>query len=196
MKIVLASTSEYRKSLLNKVLSDFTCVAPGVDETPEKSETPDQLAVRLAHEKALAVANQLDSDESLVIGSDQVAELNGFKLGKPGSVQRAIEQLTLCSGQQVNFHTGLCVINSKTKQTETAVEIFSVKFRTLSSRQIRNYVEKDLPLHCAGSFKSEGLGITLFEKLEGNDPNTLVGLPLIKLIDLLSIHGYELLDTL
>ncbi|WP_372764239.1 nucleoside triphosphate pyrophosphatase [Litorivivens sp.] len=183
--IVLASGSPYRAELLHRLGISFSRHSPDIDETPRSGETPEVLARRLAKEKALAVAQHYP--ESLIIGSDQVAALEGSLLGKPGTAAKACLQLQACNGKTVSFYTGLCVTGLG--KTETRVDNYKVTFRQLSAQQISRYVEQELPLDCAGSFKMEGLGISLFEKLEGKDPNTLIGLPLIELITLLNQRG-------
>lgn len=189
-QLVLASTSPYRQQLLNKLAVSFVTASPDFDETPLANETPAELVSRLA--KGKAESCQTDKP-SLVIGSDQVCVINGEIIGKPLSEEKAIEQLTKQSGQSIQFFTGLALHNSETGQTDIKVDTFTVHFRSLTTKQIANYVEKEQPLFCAGSFKSEGLGIALFERLEGKDPNTLVGLPLIDLIDMLEKQGFEVL---
>jgi MAF protein len=189
-QLVLASTSPYRQQLLNKLAVSFVTASPDFDETPLANETPAELVSRLA--KGKAESCQVDKP-SLVIGSDQVCVINGEIIGKPLSEEKAIEQLTKQSGQSIQFFTGLALHNSETRQTDIKVDTFTVHFRSLTTKQIANYVEKEQPLFCAGSFKSEGLGIALFERLEGKDPNTLVGLPLIDLIDMLEKQGFEVL---
>lgn len=191
---ILASTSPYRQALLAKLALPFTTQAPDVDETPLPGESAAELVVRLSQLKAQAVA--LNHPDSLVIGSDQVCVLNGRIVGKPLTRENAIAQLTQASGSAVTFYTGLCLYIPQTKAYRTVCEPFIVHFRTLSKREIEAYVDKEQPLYCAGSFKSEGLGIALFERLEGLDPNTLVGLPLIALNGLLREAGVNpLLDN-
>lgn len=187
----LASTSIYRKALLEKLTPNFNTAKPEVDETPLPGETAMALVERLAIAKAKAVADGLSA--GLVIGSDQVALFAGDILGKPHTVDNAVAQLTQFSGHKVTFLTGLAVVNAATGEVHHCVEPFYVHFRSLSSEDIRCYVEREQPLNCAGSFKSEGLGITLFDKLEGDDPNSLIGLPLIRLHQLLKAHGRDLL---
>ncbi|MCG9749313.1 Maf-like protein [Vibrio brasiliensis] len=189
-QLVLASTSPYRQQLLNKLAVSFVTASPDFDETPLANETPAELVSRLA--KGKAESCQVDKP-SLVIGSDQVCVINGEIIGKPLSEEKAIEQLTKQSGQSIQFFTGLALHNSETGQTDIKVDTFTAHFRSLTTKQIANYVKKEQPLFCAGSFKSEGLGIALFERLEGKDPNTLVGLPLIDLIDMLEKQGFEVL---
>jgi len=185
--IVLASTSPFRRALLEKLTLPFITDAPETDETPLAGETAVQLVQRLAHAKAEALAMRYPSH--LIIGSDQVCVLNGVITGKPHTRENAIAQLTKASGNIITFYTGLAVLNSATGKAQILCEPFHVHFRTLSVKEIEAYVDKEQPLNCAGSFKSEGLGITLFERLEGRDPNTLVGLPLIALCEMLRNEG-------
>jgi len=187
MQLILASTSPFRKSILEKLDLPFECIAPETDETPEQGEKPEQLVERLAIAKAQAVANNVK--DALVIGSDQVAVMNNKIMGKPGDFDNAFKQLKAASGKRITFLTGLCLVNSKTGKIHSSVSPFHVVFRYLRDSQIENYLYKEKPFNCAGSFKSEGLGITLFERLEGDDPNTLMGLPLIRLNAMLEIEG-------
>jgi len=187
MQLILASTSPFRKSILEKLDLPFECIAPETDETPEQGEKPEQLVERLAIAKAQAVANNVK--DALVIGSDQVAVMNNKIMGKPGDFDTAFKQLKAASGKRITFLTGLCLVNSKTGKIHSSVSPFHVVFRYLRDSQIENYLYKEKPFNCAGSFKSEGLGITLFERLEGDDPNTLMGLPLIRLNAMLEIEG-------
>ena len=189
--LILASTSPFRKQLLEKLQLPFSCCDPDVDETVKANETPEELVLRLAKAKAAAGAKSFS--KGLVIGSDQVAVINGQIIGKPLNRDTAIAQLTQASGQAITFYTGLAVHNADTAQVEALVEPFTVHFRQLSQQKICRYVDLEQPFYCAGSFKSEGLGIALFERLEGKDPNTLVGLPLISLIDLLHKQGVDVL---
>lgn len=189
MNIILASTSLSRKKILEKFLMPFECIAPDCDETPLANESALELVLRLSQIKAQSVA--LRYPHHLVIGSDQVGVLDGQIIGKPHTIDKAIEQLHQSSGRTVNFYTGLCVIHEHTQQITTICEPFKVKFRTLSSAEIESYVLKELPLHCAGSFKCDELGITLFDELEGDDINTLVGLPLIKLNKIMINMGFN-----
>jgi len=189
--LYLASTSIYRQQLLQKLTSNFTAISPHIDETAYLGETAPALVQRLAEAKAQAVAAQLAT--GLVIGSDQVAVFGEQILGKPHTSENAYAQLTSFSGQAITFLTGLCLINAATGHTQTVVEPFTVHFRELTHAEILAYITKEQPLDCAGSFKSEGLGISLFRKLEGDDPNSLVGLPLIRLLTLLRHEGVNLL---
>jgi septum formation protein len=189
--LVLASTSAYRRELLRKLGLPFEVAAPGVAETSREGEAPAALALRLATEKALAVAAR--RSEGLVIGSDQVAELDGEWLDKPLTRANAIRQLQKASGRAVRFHTALCVTDAATGEARTALDLCAVVFRTLTEAQIARYVDREQPYDCAGAFKSEGLGIALFERIEGDDPNALIGLPLIRLTRLLEAFGVEVL---
>ncbi len=191
----LASTSVYRQALLQKLTANFHCAKPEVDETALPGETPEQLVLRLSAAKAQAVAHRLKAEgqPAFVIGSDQVAVFKGQILGKPHTEQRAFEQLRSFSGQSVLFLTGLSVTDNQTGQTNTILDHFIVQFRELSDAEIRCYIQREQPLNCAGSFKSEGLGITLFEKMSGDDPNSLIGLPLIRLHAMLKSFGLDLL---
>ncbi len=190
MPLILASTSRYRKALLEKLGLPFQCASPEVDETPIPGESAEALVRRLARAKAMAIAER--HDHGLIIGSDQVCVCDGQILGKPGTVENAVAQLMRAQGKRVTFLTGLCVIDAASGHAEQIVEPFAVHFRSLDEAAIRRYVEAELPLDCAGSFKCEGMGIVLFEALEGRDPNALIGLPLIALINLLGRHGLHL----
>lgn len=192
-QLVLASTSPYRRELLQRLGLPFEITSPNIDETASPDESPEQLVERLAESKARAVA--FDFPDSLIIGSDQVAVLDGQILGKPGNHDRAVQQLSNASGRKVTFLTGLCLLNTKTNSCRVTVEKYSVVFRKLSDKEIDNYLQREKPYDCAGSFKSEGLGISLFEKMEGDDPNTLIGLPIIALINMLSAEGVDLLSN-
>ncbi len=194
-KLVLASTSPFRRELLARLGLPFETAAPAVDETAAPGEDTEQLVMRLAEAKARAVAAHYRAyhPEALIIGSDQLAELDGAVLGKPGRREGAIEQLTRASGRTVTFRTGLCLLRAGDGHAQTLCEPFRVHFRPLTPAQIAAYVDREQPFGCAGSFKSEGLGITLFERLEGADPNALIGLPLIRLVDLLAAAGVDVL---
>lgn len=188
-KLVLASSSPYRRQLLQKLGMDFICASPDIDETPDKHETPQQLVLRLAKQKATALATTFP--QHLIIGSDQIATLNNQIIGKPHTHEAAVEQLTTFSGKKVEFLTSLCLHNSKTHQSQLTMDKYTIKFRHLTGAQIENYLRREQPYDCAGSFKSEGLGICLFEGMEGEDPNTLVGLPLIQLVNMLINEGTD-----
>ncbi|MCK6823294.1 nucleoside triphosphate pyrophosphatase [Enterobacter kobei] len=181
--LVLASTSPYRRMLLEKLGIPFECAAPDVDETPQSGESPRHLVSRLAKEKAQSLAARYPSH--LIIGSDQVCVLDGEITGKPHTEENAFKQLMQVRGNIVTFYTGLALYNSASGHLQTECEPFDVHFRHLSEQEIMDYVRRERPLNCAGSFKSEGLGIALFDKLDGRDPNTLVGLPLIALCQML-----------
>ena len=188
--LILASTSRYRKALLEKLGLPFQCASPEVDEAPRPGESAEALVSRLAHAKASAIARQ--HDQGLIIGSDQVCVCDGRILGKPGTVDNAVAQLMMAQGKSVTFYTGLCVLNAANGRAEQLVEPFTVHFRSLDEAALRRYVTAELPHDCAGSFKCEGMGIMLFKGLEGRDPNALIGLPLISLIELLARHGLNL----
>jgi len=194
MKFILASSSSYRQSILKKLHIPFSCAAPNIDESPKANESISNLVERLAKDKALTVASQKIHKNSYVIGSDQLVSFNGQVLGKPGDLATAKQQLLMFSGQTVRFYTGLCVVHSANKQLAQIVETFDVTFKTLTERQISTYLQIEQPYDCAGSFKCEGLGIALFESLNGRDPNTLIGLPLIALMDLFKTLSVDLFD--
>lgn len=189
--IVLASGSKYRQQLLQKLEIPFSFHSPDIDESAKENESPIDLVKRLSLEKACA--SQHAYPNALIIGSDQVCVIDGKILGKPGTEKKAVEQLKAASGKHVTFYTGLTLLNSSSGLAQTDVEPFHVHFRVLSENEIRRYVQKEQPLDCAGSFKCESLGIALFEKLEGRDPNTLVGLPLIRLCEMLRAEGVDVL---
>ena len=185
-EVTLASTSPFRRELLERLGIPFVTAAPDVNETPQVNETPENLVRRLSEDKARAVAA---SHRGLIIGSDQVATTGNNILGKPGTHQRAFEQLQGLSGKRVTFHTGLCLLNTETSEAQLDVIPFIVKFRQLGDDRIERYLQQEQPYNCAGSFKSEGLGITLFEYMEGTDPTALIGLPLIRLTSMLAQAG-------
>ena len=188
---MLASSSPYRRQLLERLGLTFAAASPDIDETPLPLEEPATLVARLAESKARALAARYP--QHLIIGSDQAAHLDGTILGKPGGFAAARRQLRACSGRRVEFLTGLCLLDSRTGQAQTLVEPFAVAFRELTDGQIEHYLEREQPYDCAGSFKVEGLGIALFERLDGADPNALIGLPLIQLIRLLEQAGVAVL---
>lgn len=187
IKLILASSSPYRRELLARLKIPFEVVLPEVDETPRAAETPQALVERLSIEKAQAVAAGVSG--ALVIGSDQVAVYNGTIVGKPHSHDRAVEQLRMASGRTVTLYTGLALVNTDTGRVQCEVIPFRVVFRPLTDEQIESYLRKEKPYSCAGSVKSEGLGIALLERFEGEDPNTLIGLPLIRLVRMLENEG-------
>ncbi len=188
MPLILASTSRYRRELLERLQLPFTIARPETDETPLPGEPPAMLAGRLAQAKAAAIATRFP--EAWVIGSDQVAETGGLPLGKPGNREGAIAQLSLLSGREARFHTAVCLRHGE--QAFSALDTTTVRFRPLSADEIARYADAEQPYDCAGSFKAEGLGISLFEAIESNDPTALIGLPLIALSRLLREAGYRL----
>jgi len=191
--LVLASTSRYRRELLSRLTAHFRTLAPRVDESRLPDEAPAALAERLARAKAADVAARTPG--AVVIGSDQVADLDGRVLGKPGDAHNAWQQLTACSGREVIFHTALCLIDSRgdAPSTFAATDVTRVHFRALDADEIARYVEREQPFDCAGSFKAEALGIALFERIETHDPTGLIGLPLIALCRLLGDAGIRVL---
>jgi septum formation protein len=192
MNIILASSSPYRQTILKKLQIPFTCIAPNINESAVSGESISAQVERLAKMKALAIAATKTNVNSYVIGSDQLASFNGQVLGKPGDFVTAKQQLTRFSGQTVKFYTGLCLVHSSKNQLAQIVETFDVTFKHLTEDQISTYLRIEQPYDCAGSFKCEGLGIALFESLNGRDPNTLIGLPLIALIDLFNNLSVDL----
>ena len=191
MKLILASTSPYRKALLERLQVKFLCDSPDIDESPLEGESVEHMVVRLAEFKAEAVAGKYP--DALIIGSDQSAELEGEILTKSGNFENAVKQLQKASGKRIIFQTGLCLLNTKTGNSQTACVHYTVVFKPLTRDMIEHYLKKEEPYNCAGSFKSEGLGIALFDKFEGEDPNALIGLPLIKLIEMLENEGFSVL---
>ncbi len=189
--LVLASGSPYRKLLLEKLKLPFTTAVPSIDETPLFNESPEQLAMRLAATKARAVAKEFPAH--LIIGADQVAVLGGRKLDKPGNFEAAVAQLQAASGRSMSFYTGVSVLSSRTGRQLNAVEVCKVHFRSLTLAEIEDYVRRDTPYDCVGAFRAEGLGIALFQRIEGDDPNALIGLPLIQLVQLLRRFGVKVL---
>ncbi|MBR9856786.1 MAG: septum formation inhibitor Maf [Gammaproteobacteria bacterium] len=188
-RIILASSSPYRQQLLHKLGLDFQSCSPNIDETSRPDETATALVQRLAEQKARAVATQFP--QGLIIGSDQVCVNQGQILGKPGTRERAKAQLLAASGQRITFYTGLAVLDAANDRLHSMVEPFSVLFRPLTEAQIERYLDREPALDCAGAFKCEGLGISLFERMEGRDPNSLIGLPLIALVELLGRFGVD-----
>ncbi len=190
-KIILGSSSIYRKDLLQRLKIPFETISPQIDEAPLCNESPEEIASRLAVAKARAVARI--HPQALIIGSDQVAVLGDLHLGKPLDHINATEQLRLVRGKEVIFYTALCLLNSATGRLQMRVIPSYVKFRRFSDQQIENYLLKEQPYHCAGSAKSEGLGIALIERMTGDDPNALIGLPLIALVDMLTHEGVAII---
>ena len=188
--VVLASSSPFRRELLARLQIPFETAVPDTDESPLPGEAPAATAIRLAESKARAVARRYP--DALVIGSDQVAASNGERFGKPGRRENAGAQLRLMRGKEVVFHTGLCLLDSATGRAQVRCIDTHVGFRPLSDAEIESYLDKEDALNCAGSAKSEGLGISLISYLRGDDPNALVGLPLIALCDMLRAEGLSL----
>ncbi|MDY7218116.1 nucleoside triphosphate pyrophosphatase [Denitrificimonas sp. JX-1] len=192
--LLLASSSIYRRELLSRLQLPFTCHSPNLDESPLPNETPLELAQRLALSKARALAKQYP--EHLIIGSDQVAVLDNTIIGKPHHAQAAFNQLRSASGRSVSFLTAIAVLDTRAKTKENIEQVdcipFTVHFRSLSDAQIWRYIDKEQPFDCAGSFKSEGLGVSLFEATEGTDATSLIGLPLIRLCDMLNTCGISI----
>ncbi len=189
--LILASSSEFRRELLLKLQIPFNCISPKVDETPLINEKPHETALRLAQVKAKKIGAEFS--QALIIGCDQVATLNGEQLGKPLNHSNATKQLRLMRGREVTFHSALCLYNAATGNMQAEVVPYLVQFRQLTDEQIENYLIKEQPYHCAGSAKSEGLGITLIERMVGEDPNALIGLPLIKLVTMLQNEGVNVI---
>ena len=206
MELILASQSIYRAQLLAKLRVNFTQMPSFAEESVLSAESPEERAQRLSKVKAESVVNTLlhsndrtegsknELQQKLVIGSDQVAALGTTLLRKPGSPEVAAKQLAMCSGKTANFYTGCCVINTATSVYFSSLDKVEVTFRNLSNTEITAYLEAEQPYDCAGSFKAEGLGISLFESIQGHDPNALIGLPLISLCRLLRKHNFEPLE--
>lgn len=190
-KLILASSSPYRQELLARLGMPFEAISPDIDETPLDSERPEETALRLAQSKAIKIAETYPN--ALIIGCDQVATLDGSQLGKPMTHEKAVRQLQHQRGRKVTFHSALCLFNSATKSMQAEVVPYDVEFRNLSDAQIENYLLIEKPYNCAGSAKSEGLGIALIASMTGTDPNALIGLPLIKLITMLKNEGVEVI---
>ncbi|AHL74839.1 septum formation inhibitor Maf [Stutzerimonas stutzeri] len=188
-RLLLASSSPYRRELLSRLHLAFDCASPEIDETAHAGEQPEQLVRRLAHEKAQALAPAYQ--DHLIIGSDQVAVLEQSILGKPYAFERARLQLQACSGKSVQFLTALALLDSRTGSTQVDCVSFTVHFRDLDDLQIERYLHAEQPYDCAGSFKAEGLGISLFRATEGSDVTSLIGLPLIRLVDMLNNVGVK-----
>jgi septum formation protein len=189
--LILASTSPFRRELLGRLGLPFAVANPQTDESPLPHETPEEIALRLSEAKARAVAGNFP--DALIIGSDQVATVNGKIYGKPGTHERAVEQLRELSGKTVNFFTGLCLLNTRTGEAQVRGVPMLVTFRELSDQEIESYLSREPAYNCAGSAKSEGLGIALLSSMRGDDPNALVGLPLIALCDMLRHQGVAVL---
>ncbi len=189
--LVLASSSIFRRELLTRLQLPFSCISPDVDESPLTNELPQETALRLAQVKALKVG--LTHPNTLIIGCDQVATLDNIQLGKPLNHDNATKQLRMMRGREVIFHSALCLYNPATHNMQAEVVPYVVQFRDLSDTQIENYLIKEQPYHCAGSAKSEGLGIAIIERMTGDDPNALIGLPLIRLVGMLQNEGVNVI---
>ena len=189
-QLVLGSSSIYRQEQLRRLQIPFITANPSIDETPLTDEAPEATAFRLAEAKVRAVATRYT--DAVIIGADQVAVLENIQLGKPLNHVNAVKQLQMMRGKEVVFYSALSLFNSRNNQMQTRVVPCYVKFRSLSDQQIENYLNKEKPYHCAGSAKSEGLGIALIERMKGDDPNALIGLPLIALVEMLTNEGVEI----
>ncbi len=188
-RLLLASSSPYRRELLSRLRLTFDCCAPQIDETAHPCELPEHLVRRLASEKAQALT--ATHQDHLIIGSDQVAVLEQCILGKPHTFERAKQQLRACSGKSVSFLTGLALLDSRSGAIQVDCTPFTVHFRELNDQRIERYLQAEQPFDCAGSFKAEGLGVSLFRATEGPDATSLIGLPLIRLVDMLNNAGIE-----
>jgi septum formation protein len=195
-RLILASSSPYRRELLERLRIPFDVVVPSIDETPFAGESPEATALRLAESKARVVATQLDAGETvLVIGSDQVATYDGHQIGKPGTHDKALTQLQRMRGREVLFHSALCLFDSRSASAQTVDVVTKVRFRNLPDASLDAYLRAETPYDCAGSAKAEGLGITLLDAIESDDPTALIGLPLIALTRMLLAAGYPLLEA-
>ena len=192
MRLILGSSSPYRKALLQRLMIPFDIVNPDINETPRAGESAIELVERLAIEKAQAVA--ANEPGALVIGSDQVAVHDGQIIGKPRDHAHAVEQLRAASGRTITLYTGLALVNSTTGKVQSSVVPYTVTFRVLKDDQIEQYLKKEQPYGCSGSLRADGLGIVLLQAFAGDDPNALIGLPLIELVRMLEFEGVDLLD--
>lgn len=190
-KLILASSSIYRRELLKHLQLPFTVESPNVDETPLPDERPEATALRLAQVKARKIGEH--HRDALVIGCDQVATLDGLQLGKPLTHDNAVKQLRMMRGRSVIFHSALCLYNAVSDNMQAENVIYEVRFRDLTDAQIEKYLHKEQPYHCAGSAKSEGLGVALIARMHGDDPNALIGLPLIALVSMLQNEGVNVI---
>ena len=189
--LLLASSSIYRKELLSRLGLPFETASPDIDETPRPGESAAQTSLRLAEAKARELASR--HPDHLIIGSDQVALLDGIQLGKPGTHERAVDQLKMMRGRSIEFHTALCLLNAQTGAAQTAVDITTVTMRDYTDSEIEAYLLREQPYHCAGSAKTEGLGVALIAAIENRDPTAIIGLPLIELTTMLKNEGVALL---
>ncbi len=185
--LILASSSPFRRELLQRLQLPFIVASPDIDEIALQGELPEQTSLRLAQAKAIKIAES--NLNSLIIGCDQIATLDGLQIGKPGTHENAVKQLTMMRGRSVVFYSALCLYNALSNTMQAEVVPFTVKFRDLTDAQIENYLLKEQPYNCAGSAKSEGLGIALIASMQGEDPNALIGLPLIRLVKMLENEG-------
>lgn len=196
-RLILASSSRYRQELLARLHLSFEVMAPDIDETPDSNEAPEATALRLAREKAVAVSRQAPG--ALIIGSDQVATLNGQQIGKPGCHENALKQLQAMRGRRVVFHTALCLLDTRVADVEAGCQVVNIQtfvtFRDLPDHDLDAYLRLEQPYDCAGSAKNEGLGIALIEKIESTDPTALTGLPLIALTTMLRNAGITFFNT-
>jgi septum formation protein len=191
-RLILGSSSPFRKMLLERLMVPFDTANPDIDETPLANETPIALVERLAIAKAKEIAK--NNPYALIIGSDQVALHGSEIVGKPHTHERAVKQLRAASGKKIELFTGLALINTETGSIQSEVVPFTVHFKPLSESTIERYLRKEQPYNCAGSVRAEGLGVALFEKFEGDDPNALIGLPLIRLVAMLEKQGFDVFD--
>ncbi len=189
--IILASSSPFRKALLERLNLPFECLSPEIDESQLTGESAEAYVCRLAQQKAQVISHQ--HPEAVIIGSDQCALLGDQLLGKPGDPEHAMQQLKAAQGKSVIFHTGLCVMQASTGFSETDDIQFQVKFRHLNDQQLSHYLDVEQPYQCAGSFKSEGYGVALFDNMQGDDPTALIGLPLIRLVNMLENAGISVI---
>jgi septum formation protein len=189
--LILASSSPYRKELLEKLNLDFEVFSPDIDESKLPDESPEITALRLAQLKARKIGGT--HPEAIIIGCDQVATLDGLQLGKPGNHENASEQLRMMRGKKVTFLSALCLYNALTQRMQAEIVPYVVEFRNVSDEQIDHYLSTEKPYNCAGSAKSEGLGIALISAMHGEDPNALIGLPLIKLISMLAAENIHVI---
>ncbi|MDP8567079.1 Maf family nucleotide pyrophosphatase [Methylophilus aquaticus] len=190
--LILASSSRYRREVLQKLHLPFESLSPEIDETPLQGESPEQTALRLAEAKARKVAEHHPG--ALIIGCDQVATVDGQQIGKPGNHTNAVRQLSMLSGREVIFHSALCLYNSGNQHMQSTLVPYHVKFKTLTPDQIEHYLQLEQPYDCVGSAKSEGMGIALLDYMRGDDPNALIGLPLIALVNMLQNAGVDVLS--
>ena len=190
--LILASSSRYRREVLEKLHLPFACVSPDIDETPFASESPERTSLRLAESKARKVAE--NHPNALIIGCDQVATVDGLQIGKPGNHENAVRQLTMLSGKEVVFHSAICLYDSASQHMQSTIVPYYVKFKVLTPPQIETYLRLEQPYDCAGSAKSEGMGIALLDYMRGDDPNALIGLPIIALVNMLQQSGIDVLS--